>query len=438
MLAVAMLNLSACLRMENAYTKLPPGKWRAFLQIEPSAVSPNPRGEYRADKLDLTFDEVNNGQLPFNFEVEYTDDTTFHIILLNGEERIIVDDITFGRSKSRAKDSVRINFPVYDTYLIGLYEEGIIEGHWVVNYREEYRIPFVARFGENHRFTKIPKEPVLDLTGTWEVTFGLGGDDTEPYAGIGEFTQEGSQLSGTFRTETGDYRYLEGEVSGNKAYLSVFDGAHAFLFEAQIDPETEKMVGSFRSGKHYRTVWEAQRNEEAELISPYELTEAIDAGAPIDFAFPNTDGDTVRLSDAAFAGKAKLVQIMGTWCPNCKDETEFLLDYFEKHPQPDLAVITIGFERYRDEERALAALSRYQENNKIPYPVLWGGYYDKEEASAKLPMLNEIISYPTLLFIDQENRVRKIHTGFNGPATSKFEAFRTTFEQSIQQLLSES
>ncbi|MGH1437311.1 MAG: TlpA family protein disulfide reductase [Lewinella sp.] len=436
--AVVLLTLTTCLRMENAYTKIPPGVWRAVLQLDPSAVSPNPKGEYREDKLGLTFDEVTNGELPFNFEVEYTDDTTFQIVFLNGEERIVVKDISFGRSKSRAKDSIRINFPIYDTYIVGLYEEGLIEGEYVVNYRENYSIPFIAHFGENHRFTKIPKAPALNLSGIWEVTFGPGGDESAAFAGIGEFVQKDNQLSGTFRTETGDYRYLEGEVSGTKAYLSVFDGAHAFLFEAQIDADAEAMVGSFRSGKHYRTIWQAHRNSEATLESPYELTKVIEAGNPVDFTFPNTKGEAISLSDEAFAGKAKLIQIMGTWCPNCKDETQFLLDYFANNTHPDLQVISIGFERYREEERALAALSRYQERNEIPYPVLWGGYYDKEEASRALPMLNKIISYPTLLFIDKENRVRKIHTGFDGPATSRFKAFQDEFEQSIQQLLSES
>lgn len=430
-----LLPLSSCLRFENTYTKIPPGPWRAILQLDPSAITPNPKGKPLDDKLNLSFDEVTNGELPFNFEVEYTDDTTFQVVLLNGDERIVSRDITFGRSKSRAKDSIRINFPIYDTYIVGLYEEGIIEGDWVVNYREKYSIPFVARFGMGYRFTQIPKPAALDLTGTWEVTFGPGGDESAPFAGIGEFVQEGNDLKGTFRTETGDYRYLHGVVSDDKAYLSVFDGSHAFLFEAKIDATAETMVGSFRSGKHYRTIWEARRNEEATLTSPYQLTNVIDAGQPIDFAFINPEGDTVRLSDPAYAGKAKLVQIFGTWCPNCRDETTFLLDYLAKNNLPNLQVMGIGFERYRNEEKSLAALERFQSQMGVPYPVLYGGYYDKAEASARLPMLNKIISYPTLLFIDAENRVRKVHTGFNGPATSKYKEFQQEFDESVQQLL---
>ena len=430
-----MISLQSCLRFENRYTKIPPGPWRAVLLLDPSAVTPNPKGEPLDDKLNLSFDEVTGGELPFNFEVEYTDDTTFQIVFLNGEERIVVKDVSFGRSKSRAKDSIRINFPIYDTYITGLYEEGIIEGEYVVNYRNNYRIPFIARFGMDYRFTQIPKPAELDLTGTWEVTFGPGGDEPSPFAGIGEFVQTENELKGTFRTETGDYRYLHGVVSGTKVYLSVFDGAHAFLFEAKLDPEQETMVGSFRSGTHYRTVWQARRNPEAKLTNPYQLTSVTDAGAPIDFSFLSAAGDTVSLSDEAFAGKVKLVQLFGTWCPNCRDETRFLLDYLQSHQHENLQVLGIGFERYRDTERSLAALERYKKQMNVPYPILYGGYYDKEEASARMPMLSKIISYPTLLFIDADNRVRKIHTGFDGPATSRYETFQKEFDESIQQLL---
>ena len=105
------------------------------------------------------------------------------------------------------------------------------------------------------------------------------------------------------------------------------------------------------------------------------------------------------------------------------------------HQHENLQVLGIGFERYRDTERSLAALERYKKQMNVPYPILYGGYYDKEEASARMPMLSKIISYPTLLFIDADNRVRKIHTGFDGPATSRYETFQKEFDESIQQLL---
>jgi hypothetical protein len=53
-------------------------------------------------------------------------------------------------------------------------------------------------------------------------------------------------------------------------------------------------------------------------------------------------------------------------------------------------------------------------------------------------MLNHIISYPTTIFLDQDKKVRKIHTGFNGPATGyKYEEFKNEFEEFIDELQNE-
>ncbi len=431
---ISSIVLSNCIRIDNSFTKIPPGPWRAILRLDPSTITPNPKGQPLEEKLNLTFDEVANGELPFNFDVIYTDDTTFHIEFINGSERIKSEHISFGHTKSRVKDSIRIDFPVYDTYITGMYEDGLIEGDWVVNYRTEYRIPFIAHFGKNHRFTKMRKEPGMDISGKWAVTFSPNDD---PYPAIGEFVQEGNELTGTFRTETGDYRFLQGTVQGNKAYLSVFDGSHAFLFEALIDTSTQSMLGSFRSGKHYKTTWQAKKNDDAQLTNPDSLTYLIDGNDELAFNFTDLDGNIHSLDDPSFNGKVKVVQIMGTWCPNCRDETEFLLEYLKENPSKDLEVIGIGFERYREEEKSIAVLKRFKETLDIPYLLLYGGYYSKKEAVKSMPMLNHILSYPTLIIVDKNNKVRKIHTGFEGPATKEYQGFKENFSRTIEQLIAE-
>ena len=53
-------------------------------------------------------------------------------------------------------------------------------------------------------------------------------------------------------------------------------------------------------------------------------------------------------------------------------------------------------------------------------------------------MLNHILSYPTTIFIDKKGSVRKIHTGFNGPATGKeYDDFKAEFEGFIELLNNE-
>ena len=426
--------VTACVFVQDRYPTLPPGPYRAVLELEYQPVVPNPKGQPLAEKTNLEFDDVTQGVLPFNLEVIYENDTTFRIDMINGDEVITVParNIQAGWDQRAGRDTLRIDFPVYDTHISAYYEENIIEGVWVVHYRDNYRIPFKAYFGKRHRFTTLQKTPVADISGKWAVMFGK--DKEEPYPGIAEFTQNGNDLRGTFRTETGDYRFLHGTVQGDKAYLSVFDGSHAFLFEALIKDDGT-LSGTFRSGRHYITNWTGKRDDNFTLKSPDALT-AMKEEVPLSFRFPTADGDTISLNDAAYNGKPKLIKIMGTWCPNCREEADFLKEYLAENDVKDLEVIALAFERYgADDERSREALRKYKSEMNVPWPVLLAGPNDKGAAGDALPMLNKIISYPTLLFVDRNNMVRRIHTGFNGKATSKWEDFKKGFDVSVKELI---
>lgn len=426
-----LMAISACFVIENTFTGLPPGKWRAVLRLEPRQITPNPKGQPLPEKLNLEFEEVTDGELPFTFEVIYENENDFYIEIINGEERIRVDDIVMGRDPTTAKDTILINIPIFDSYFKGIYEENLIEGTWVVSNREDYSIPFLARYGQDHRFTTLRKDPVMDLSGKWKTYFEVETDN--PYPAIGEFEQNGNHLLGTFRTETGDYRFLEGTVQADKLYLSCFDGSHAYLFEGKIQPDST-IVGIFRSGKHYETIWEATPDPDFTLADPDSLTFLKEGFDALSFSFPNASGDIISLEDERFEGKAKIIQLMGSWCPNCLDETRFLLDYFQENPSEDIEVIALAFEKYREEEKALRAIQTYSEKMQLPYPILLAGYYENEEAAKALPMLNRIVSFPTMIFLDRNNRVQKIHTGFNGPATSKYQDFVQDFDETVKSL----
>lgn len=430
-LVLLLMLFSGCFVIENQFTGLPPGPWRAVLELEPKNITPNPKGQPLPEKLNLQFEEVSGGELPFNFEVIYENENDFYIEIINGEERIRVDDIIMGRDPTTAKDTVLINIPIFDSYFRGIYEEDVMEGEWIVRNREEYRIPFVAHFGRAHRFTTLRKEPVMDLSGKWKTFFEVETDT--PYPAIGEFEQNGNHLQGTFRTETGDYRFLEGTVQADKLYLSCFDGGHAFLFEGKIQPDST-ILGIFRSGTHYQTLWEAERDPSFELSDPDSLTFLREGYQELSFSFPDADGNIISLADERFEGKAKIIQIMGTWCPNCWDETRFLIDFVQNNPTEDIQIIALSFEKYEAEEKALKAIRTYREKMQLPYPILHAGTYGSEEAKKALPALNHILSYPTMIFLDQQNRVQKIHTGFNGPATSRYKDFVTDFNQAVQSL----
>jgi thiol-disulfide isomerase/thioredoxin len=404
---LCVLILASCIEIAEPFSKLPPGVWRAELELD--------EGVY----------------LPFNFEVIYDASDNLAIKLINGEERIEVGGVAFGKNK-KLLDTIRMEFTLMDSYIRGIYKENVIEGYWTVNYKENYRVPFVAYFGQRHRFTQTTKAPVMDVAGKWKTTFEV--ETPDAYPAIGEFKTDRNKVTGTFLTETGDYRYLDGEVQGDQFMLSCFDGSHAFLFTADIT-ESESMIGKFYSGSHYQTNWIANRDESAELANPYEMSKAISESEVINFSLPSTDGSIITLDDDRYKGKPKLIKIMGTWCPNCLDESKFLLEYKKENPEVDIPIIAIAFERYRDEEKALSVLANYKERLNIPYEIVYGGYYDKAEATAALGFLDEVISYPTLIFVNADNQITKVHTGFAGPATSQYDDFVSDFDQEVKNLI---
>ncbi len=408
-LSVAVVCISfftSCVEVAKPYDKIPPGIWRAELKLNKGAV------------------------LPFNMESSYDGDGNLQIHIINAEERIKIEEISFGKTKL-LKDTIVIGFPLLDTYITAEYKENVMEGVWHVNNRDNYDIPFVAYYGQSHRFTTEATPPKADLTGKWAATFEL--ETQDEYPAIGEFVQQRNKLTGTFLTETGDYRYLEGAVQGDQFSLSCFDGSHAFLFQGTIS-EQEILSGSFLSGIHYETNWIAKRDENATLTDVYGLSQITTPDKKISFELPNTDGTLVSLDDERYEGKAKLITIMGTWCPNCLDEAKFIIDYLENNPNDELEVIGLAFEKYRDKSTAISKIKNYKNRLSIPYELLLAGYFDKAEATEQLGFIDEILSYPTLLFVNKNNEVIKVHTGFNGPATSEYASFKSSFDKLIREI----
>lgn len=408
------LTLLSCVRPKNSFDQLPAGIWRAVLLLDRDPIIKY--GDDRDVVKKFDFDS----ELPFNFEVVYDESNKFHIVFHNAEERIKVTDIQFGRKTISSKDTLRIDFLAYDTYITAIYEDGILEGEWVVNYKEGSSIPFKAVFGQGHRFVHTDPKSDIKLDGRWATEFDLGSEDQFP--GISYFKQDGNVVTGTILTETGDYRYLDGNIIKSKLYLSTFDGAHAFLIQGKM-LEDGKIAGSFRSGKNYNVNWEAVKNDTSNLKDPFSLTKNLEE-KPLDFSFPNEEGKMISLNDEQYKGKIKLIQIMGTWCPNCMDEIVFLQEYFETQKPQDVAWVSLSFERYKDAQKSLEKLKTYKAKTGITHEILLAGYFDKIEAVKSIPQLDKIVSYPTLLFVDKNNNIVKIHTGFSGPATPEYSHFK--------------
>ncbi len=366
----------------------------------------------------------DNKELPFIFTT-----TANGIEIHNAEERISVDDITI------KNDSITIKMDVYEGVLKGKFTNAnTFSGQFIKVSLDRY-VPFMATFGETKRFSNAKGEASANIAGNWETVFSPDAE-ADRYIAKGIFQQNGNIVTGTFRTTTGDYRFLEGTLNGNQLQLSAFDGAHAFLFTATVTDST--MVGEFQSGNHWKEPFTATRNESYELPDAKSLTYIKEGYDEFNFSFPDVHNNMISLTDKELEGKVRIVQIMGTWCPNCLDESKYYANYAKNNPA--IKFVALAFEYTKTKEKAFANIERLQKRLHIPYPILLAqfGTSDKKKAQEKLPMLNHVLSYPTTIFIDKKGKVRRIHTGFNGPATGdKYVAFKKDFESFVTELLQE-
>lgn len=390
----------AC-KKDDSIQKLQPAKYRAELEV--------------------------NGilKLPFTFEVLSENE----LLIFNAEEVIEVSDVTY------KNDSVYIQTPVFEGYLVAKIENNTLNGSFVKEGLNRI-MDFKAEQNDT-RFDATDDTAEYNIEGSWETLFSPNSKE-DKYVAKGIFKQYANKVTGTFRTTTGDYRYLEGILNGNELQLSTFDGAHAFLFTAEVNDSV--MNGMFFSGNHWKEPFIAKRNEDYELPDADSLTYLNEGYDKVEFSFPDENGNNVSLNDNRFKGKVTLIQIMGTWCPNCLDESRFYSDFYKKRPREDLEIVALAFEYVKTEQKAFQNIKGLKENTGIEYPVLLAQYgsSSKVKAQEKLPMLNHVLSYPTTIFIDKKGAVRKIHTGFNGPATGeKYIEFKEEFEGFINQLLAE-
>jgi peroxiredoxin len=371
--------------------------------------------------------DIGNEKLPFHAEI-LEENQTIQFYAINGDERIRADEFEV------RDDSLFIRLPIFNTALIGKIEDGIISGSYFDYSRNnDYQLPFTTSQDSQTRFP-ITADPDIDVTGKWKIEFSPGSENE--YSALGVFEQQGNRAFGTFLTTTGDYRYLEGNVSGDSLMLSCFDGSHVFLFKAKVTGN--RIEGSFWSGSHWQENWVGVRDEAFELPDPASLTFIKPGYSKLDFSFQNLDGKTVSLNDEAFKDKVVIVQIMGSWCPNCMDETAYLVSLHNKFHQQGLEVVSLAFEKSDDMEINTQSLNRLKEHFSIPYEILLAGKASKTEAARKLPMLNHVLSFPTSIYIDREGKVRKIHTGFSGPGTGEYyKEFVEKTNQFVTELLIE-
>ena len=364
--------------------------------------------------------------IPFNFEVDKTDGS-YSIKLINGNEKLDIDAVDI------LGDSLFFNMHIFDISIKAkIYKDSLV-GSYIKNYADNYILPFRAVHGKKGRFDQMNSSDKFD--GTWETVFtDNSGKETDA---VGIFKKEDSLLIGTFLTKTGDYRFLDGYTVKDTMYLFTFDGNHIFRFKAFVENDS-LLKGEYWSGKTGYKTFVSQKNDTVELPDPNSLTYLKEGYDSIDFSFPDLDGNLTSLKNDKYKDKIVILQILGTWCPNCMDETRFLSEWYKKNSSRGVEIIGLAYEVKPDFDYAKNRVLTMKQKMDVPYDFLIAGTSTTESASASLPMLNKVISFPTSIIIDKKGKVRRIHTGFNGPATGIFyERFVEDFNEFMNELINE-
>jgi len=405
LLLVLLIMLNACSPDSTPQVDgLRVGPWRAVLQLP-------------------------GGELPFGMSVSARDGKPV-VTLINGDNRVEVTEITI------KDDTVAMLMPGFENRIDARIDEGVITGTltMVKAGGKLQKIPLVATHGQAWRFFEQATPSSDSLAGRWAITFGPA---DKPSPAVGEFTQQGSRVFGTVMTPTGDHRYLDGELRNGELQLSKFDGGHVFLYRGKLLADGS-LQGKFYSGTAFEDLFVARRDEAATLGDAENATQLAGKSDRLDFRFPDLAGHPISITDPFFRGKVVVVALAGSWCPNCHDEAAFLAEFHRQRRAEGFEVISLMFEQFGDFKRAADATARFRQRYAIEYTTLIAGTSDKEDAASKLPQLNGVFAFPTTIFIDRYGKVRKIHTGFSGPATGvHYEKLVAEFTSTVNSLLAE-
>jgi len=365
--------------------------------------------------------------IPFELDIQ-KENGKYIAHIINGSERIKTAYIDF------SQDSVIIRMPVFESYFKAkIITSDSLNGLWVNGSADKDIImPFIALRGGS-RFSKKKISRTENVQGTWGIEF-TRSNQTKRRA-IGELAQNGSHLSGSVLTPAADYRYLDGVVAGDSLFLSTFDGSHALLLSAKI--RNGEIDGHFYSSNYASESWTAVKD--ANLTLTPAVTEIKEGNnGRLDFSFKDLDEHTVSIKDERFKDKVVIVQIMGSWCPNCMDETAFLSEYYRKNKHRGIEIIALAYELSANEERSVKSLKKFQSQFDVQYPMLNTGVAvgDPQRTEKTLPQLTAIQVFPTTIILDKKGVVSAIETSFYGPGAGEHhQRFKEHFENSVDTLL---
>jgi thiol-disulfide isomerase/thioredoxin len=367
--------------------------------------------------------ETSTGEeIPFFLQVpEACDGRT--AIIVNGEERIQVACEKRGRQ-------VEIKFPVYGTRILATsLNAGTLEGTWIRDYLpvERQRMAFRAvpvdtpEPSRRFQFESGAGSP-KDVSGVWRMQFDLHGPAK------GTFAQSAGVVSGTAEmpSEYGDLRFLAGSVNHERFSVSSFDGQHAYLLEGHVQPDGG-IAGTFICCDDVRDTFVAQRSEDFQVVDPLQQVKVISDDRHFDFD---------ELHKPKYDGKAVIVELFGTWCPNCNDLAPVLGELYQTHHRDGLEVVGLAFELSQDPAYNEARLAAYRQRHRLTWDVVIAQAEPDVLFARGAARLSSINGVPVTIFLNRDRTVHAIYAGFSGPATGAehrqaIDRFRTLTQEIV-------
>jgi thiol-disulfide isomerase/thioredoxin len=370
--------------------------------------------------------------VPFDLLIERTPGG-LRAALINGSDRI---DFS---SAVQHEGEVTLRLDQYDAMLTAHCAEGkricsALQGEYV-----RQKGTSISRYAITARrvpYRESQSSPTLAPDWQFAFTDGQGRPDAEGSAPA-HFTLRGDYVQGTIAPVSGDYGLLDGTLRNGELHLSRFDGIHALRLDGHL-VSTDRLEGVFHVAPGHPLTFIATRTGASSGFDEAEhLTSVANPSEAFRFQGLDASGTTVNQQDPRFRNKVVLLDVFGTWCPNCHDEAPLLQSLYAKFHERGLEVVGLSYEYVDDRARSLRLIDVYRRKYSIEFPLLLAGITGPGEIERTLPQLRNFGAFPTTIFLDRHGRVRVIHAGFSGPATGRLDEVRQHFEETIVKLLNE-
>lgn len=342
--------------------------------------------------------------VPFPFEITNAGGKT-RASFLNGDLRIT------STASAIEGDRVEFTFGQYGSTLRATFTNGVLTGQYERPKGRGNPLPFTA--AQATAVAPHVKAPSID--GVWIVQAKSRRAESA-WRFIAE--QKGSQVTATILRIDGDTGTMYGSFKDGKFVLGHFSGSRPLLVE--VTPNAD---GTLTISQNKQPGMLAARQGEATARSlgtptdPNLYTSMKDPNEPFRFSFPNLEGEIESNTDAKYKGKVLLVNIAGSWCPNCHDETPFLVALYKKYKAKGFEIVGLSFEE-TEQQPGLARLRAFNDTYGIDYTVLVPG--NPDQLNEKVPQASNLDAFPTSFFVGRDGRVRAVHAGFPSPGSGEF------------------